>query len=149
MAKKKIVHEMGIVEAIQENNIFTITDVFAFYGHIKKSRFYQLNLDKSDAIQKALEQNKIRTKQTLKRKWLNSDNPTLQIAVFKLICTDEERKLLQTNYHEVDQKTEIHQTVDVNIKQTLQLESLSEEERKLVENIAIKQISSMSGVSTN
>lgn len=147
MAKTKTHHENEIVKVIEENNIFAMGDIFAYYAGIKKSRFYQLNLEKSERIVKAIENNKTRTKQTLKRKWFASDNPTLQIALYKILGSDEERKKLLTSYHEVEQN--ISTKIDIKLTETLKLESLSEEEKKLVEQIAIKQISSMSGVSEN
>jgi phage terminase small subunit len=47
----------------------------------------------------------------------------------------------------IDQRTEI--TIDMSVEQTLKLESLSEHERELVRQVALKQIASMSGVSNN
>lgn len=46
-------------------------------------------------------------------------------------------------------KAEISNTVDVNVNNTLQLERLSPEERKLVRGMAIKQIEGMNGLSGN
>ena len=43
----------------------------------------------------------LKTKQSLKLAWLKSNTATLQLALFKLICTDEERKALSMNYNDV------------------------------------------------
>ena len=47
----------------------------------------------------------------MRRKWVNSDNPALQIAEFKLIASDDEfdrlntSKVKQDNTHKVDEET--------------------------------------------
>lgn len=93
-------YESEILKVIKENNIFVVTDIFSFYSRCSRATFYNNNLDKLDTIIKAIDDNKVKTKQSLKLKWLNSDNPTLQIALFKLICNDDERKSLSTNWNE-------------------------------------------------
>ena len=40
-------------------------------------------------------------------KWEESDNPTLQIAAFKLIANDDEQKALSTNYQHTEHSGEI------------------------------------------
>lgn len=100
MGKQKDVYEKEIVKVIRDNKLFTIKDIFAFYSGIKSSQFYNLGLEKSELILKAIDDNKTKSCQSLKKKWLDSDNPTLQIAVFKTICTDEDRKALSQTYHD-------------------------------------------------
>lgn len=87
-------YENEIIEVIKENKIYSILDIFAFYKGCSRPTFYNNGLDKLDSIKNAIDDNKVITKQTLKSKWAESDNPTLQIALFKVICTDEERKSL-------------------------------------------------------
>ena len=60
-------------------------------------------LDKLDSIKDAIDKNKVLTKQTLKQKWSESENATLQIALYKSICTDDERQNLNQSY--VDHST--------------------------------------------
>ena len=93
-------YEKEILKVIKENNLYDVIDIFAFYSGCCRATFYNNNLNNLDSIKKALDDNKIKTKQTLKGKWFKSDNPTLQIALFKLIATDEERKALSTNWNE-------------------------------------------------
>ena len=87
---KKQIYESEILKVIKANNLFVISDIFAFYTGIKSSQFYNLELEKSENIKEALDNNKVKTKQSLKNKWYKSKNPTLQIALFKTICSDEE-----------------------------------------------------------
>jgi len=96
--KPKATYEAEILETIKKYNIFSISDIFAFYSGCTRANFYLIGLDKIDTIKEAIDNNKVKTKQTLKSKWAKSENPTLQIALFKTICSEEERKALSQNY---------------------------------------------------
>ena len=98
MGKPKATYEKEIVAAIKEHNIFQICDIFAFYPSLKHSQFYNLKLDKSDDIKKALDDNKVLVKSSLKHKWFKSDNATLQLALFKLLSTDDELQKLSMQH---------------------------------------------------
>jgi hypothetical protein len=37
-------------------------------------------------------------------KWIASDNPTLQVCAYKILCSDDERKRLSKDYVEVTGK---------------------------------------------
>jgi hypothetical protein len=90
MARDKAQYESEIIQCIKDNNIFTIEMIFTFYNGISRSQFYELELNKSDTLKQGLDDNKNRTKHSMVAKWLDSDAPALQIALMKLICTDEE-----------------------------------------------------------
>jgi len=64
------------------------------YLPISKQTFYNLGLDEVDSVKSAIEDEKIKIKSKLRRNWRNSDNPTLQIAEFKLASTDAELERL-------------------------------------------------------
>ncbi|MDD2284710.1 MAG: hypothetical protein PHU98_06420 [Mariniphaga sp.] len=98
---KKTIYESEIVEIIKKYNLYCIKDIFAFYTGIKSSQFYNLELEKSERIKKAIDDNKRKTCQSLKNKWYKSDNPTLQIALFKCICSEEEKRSLAQNYTDI------------------------------------------------
>ena len=51
-------------------------------------------------------ENKIAIKVNLRRKWSESNNPTLEIALYKLCATNDEHKLLQKNYLDLTSKDE-------------------------------------------
>lgn len=110
-------YEKDILKVIRDNSLYVITDIFAFYSGCSRKTFYSHELHKSDNIKKAIDENKVKTCQSLKEKWFKSDNPTLQIALFKTICgNDDLRKLAQT-----------YQTIDGDFKiNTLKLVKASE-----------------------
>jgi len=103
---KPEIYEKEIVEVIKRNNLFIIQDIFAFYTGIKSSQFYNLGLEKSEEIKKAIDDNKIKTKQSMKKKWFKSDNPTLQIGLMKLIGTEEEAHRLNGSKTQMDVTTQ-------------------------------------------
>lgn len=104
MAKTKEAYEREILDVIKEDKLFTIEMIFSFYNGISRSQFYEINLNKSDTLLKGLNDNKNLTKHSLLKKWLYSDNPTLQIALYKSICTDEERQHLNQSHVDLTSK---------------------------------------------
>lgn len=71
-----------------------------------RSTAYVHNLDKSDTIKGAFEQNRSKATNYLLQKWIQSDNATLQIAAFKIVAEGDDHKRLNQTY--VEQKnTEI------------------------------------------
>lgn len=100
-------YEAEILKVIKEENIFFISDIFAFYKGCSRSTFYTHELDKLDTIKNAIDDNKVLTKYQIKSNWLKSNNPTLQLALFKIICSDDERMKLSMNYLNIEKPKEI------------------------------------------
>src|SRR5574344_1780770 len=91
-------HEKGILEAIQKYPIFCFNDIFVYYEGCCRATAYNHNLDKLDSIKEAIYTNRRKAVTSLKAKWLNSDNATLQLAVMRLICDPDEHRALNQNY---------------------------------------------------
>jgi hypothetical protein len=81
------------LKAIEQYGIHFLEDVIV---HLPCSRatFYNHGLDKLDLIKDAIEVNKIKLKTNLRKKWYESDNPTTQIALYKLIANQGELRAL-------------------------------------------------------
>jgi hypothetical protein len=97
------------IKAIEENNLFFIEDVIALLP-CSKATFYDhfpSNSDELNTLKEMIEENKVSVKLKMRKKWLDSDNATLQMGLMKLITTDEERKRLATSYMETKQKHEV------------------------------------------
>ena len=94
-------HEKGILEAIQKHPIFYFNDIFVYYKGCCRATAYNHNLDKLDSIKEAIYMNRRKGVTSLKAKWLNSDNATLQLAVMRMICDPEEHKTLNQNYTDI------------------------------------------------
>ena len=77
------------LKAIDKNKLFFVTDVAPMIG-ISVSRFYQLELEKVELIKDALVENRVKIKSSMRKKWYDSDQPSLQIGLYKLIGDEEE-----------------------------------------------------------
>lgn len=90
------------LNAIKEFNLFFIEDACAYLG-VSKDTFYRhfpLESDESNAIKEELDKNKARTKISIRSKLHKSTSPTGLLALYKLICTPEERKALSMQHHD-------------------------------------------------
>jgi hypothetical protein len=88
---KQKIYEQCLI-AIEDNKLFFVEDVIA-YVPCGKTTFYSFFPDKSDelnAIKDKCEQNKVTVKVSMRSKWYKSDNPTLQVALMKMIATEDE-----------------------------------------------------------
>lgn len=96
---KKELFEKAI-EVIREKKLYFIEDVISnlpcakptFYDHFK------IDSNEMNTIKEELELNKVALKSSMRKKWYDSDNATLQIALMKLISTDDERKKISNTY---------------------------------------------------
>ena len=91
-------HEQGILEAISKYPIFSFKDIFIYYKACTRATAYNHNLNKLDSIKEAIYTNRRKAVTSLKAKWLNSDNATLQLAAMRLICDADEHRALNQNY---------------------------------------------------
>lgn len=89
MAYKKNEIETLAIKAIQKHNLITIEQIVSFIP-CSKATFYNLKLYELDTIKDALNKSKTENKNKLFNKWITSDNPTLQIAAYKLMAEDKE-----------------------------------------------------------
>jgi len=108
MGKSKEYHEENIVQIIKDNRIMKIQHIFTHYTELQSSQFYNLELEKSETIKDQIALNKTKAVGYMLDKWIKSDNPTLQISAFKVLCDDEERKKLSMQFMETDNKHELN-----------------------------------------
>ena len=92
--------------AITENNLFFIEDVVAFIPCSKPTFYEYFPIDSNELndLKGLLEQNKIRTKSAIRAKLYKSPKASELLALYRLICTPEERKMLNQNYIELTGK---------------------------------------------
>lgn len=72
-----------------------------------RATYYNHGLDKLDTIKEALDRNKSAIKQSLRKKWYDSDNATVQIALYKLIGSDEETEKLNGSKQKIEHSGEL------------------------------------------
>jgi len=109
MAYKTADLEKKALAAIEKHKLFFIEDLCA-YLPCSRATFYNLGLDKLDTLKEALEKNKIEVKAAMRSKWFKSDAPALQIALYKIIGTDEESDRINSQRIKADIKAEITET---------------------------------------
>ena len=91
---KKIEKEcLGIV--IEKSMVFM--DEIFIYSEITPSEFYEAKLHESVLLKDALAINCAKLKRDLRIKWFDSTNATLNAALYKLVCTEEERRALSSS----------------------------------------------------
>ena len=92
-AKKKIV----------EHKLFFVEDIVAFLPISKKTfyEYFPVESDECNELKELLNQNKTELKVSMRSKWYKSNAPALQMALMKLICSDEERKMLSMNHTDI------------------------------------------------
>jgi hypothetical protein len=110
MAYDRIKIYQQALDLIEKKKLFFIEDVVTLLP-CSRSTFWDMFPDKSDEldnIKDLLDKNKIEVKNGLRNKWYNGNNPLTQMALYKLIGTEEE-------YHRIaSTKTQSEQTISVN-----------------------------------
>ena len=98
--RKKIFEQAK--EMIVKHKLFFIEDIVAFLPCDKTTfyRFFEVESNEYNELKALLETNRIEIKVSMRSKWYKSDAPVLQMALMKLISTEEERKKLSMNYTE-------------------------------------------------
>ncbi len=92
---KKIEHKaLEILE--EKTDIYFFQDLADELGY-SRQWLYELGVDKIDTIRNALLKNKQTWKRNLRNKWYLSENPTVQVVLYKLLAEEEELKKLNNS----------------------------------------------------
>lgn len=96
--KKKIYKQAE--EAIKKNNLFFIEDIVAFLPCSKQTfyDYFPVNSDEMDTLKGLLEENKIRTKSSIRAKLYKSNKASELLALYRLIATPDEHQKLNQSY---------------------------------------------------
>lgn len=105
--RKKIFEQAK--EVIEKHKLFFIEDIVSFLP-ISKPTFYDFfkpDSNEFNDIKDLLEKNRVEVKSAMRSKWFKSENPTLQVSLMKLICTDDERKKLSMTHSVIEDVTPV------------------------------------------
>ena len=93
-------------EAIKKNNLFFIEDIVAFIPCNKDTfyRFFPTESDEYDNLKGLLDENKVKTKSAIRAKLFKGEKAAELLALYRLICTNEERQMLNQNYIDITSK---------------------------------------------
>jgi hypothetical protein len=109
-------------ELIKTKKLFFIEDVVTLLP-CSRSTFWEMFPDKSDEldnIKELLDKNKIEIKNGLRNKWFNGNNPLTQMALYKLIGTEEEYHRIastKTENKNINIEKPIFNGLDINVKE--------------------------------
>jgi len=107
-------------EIIPEHNLIFVEDVIAMLG-VSVSTFYDKipgSSEEMEILRALLDKNKIDLKVSMRKKWSESDHPTLQIALYRLASNTKEHRLLNPTYTG-DEQTEKEKEINVNLTLTM------------------------------
>lgn len=95
-------------EAVLKNNLIFIEEIVSFLPCSKQTfyDYFPLGSDELDELKAIIEDNTINIKSGLRNKWYESDNPTLQIALYRLTSRDDEHRKLNQTYTDITSKNE-------------------------------------------
>lgn len=91
-------------EMIVKHKLFFVEDIVAFLP-ISKPTFYDYfkpDSNEFNELRELLEVNRTTVKVSLRKKWYDSDNATLQMGLMKLVATPEEHKRLSQTFVDND-----------------------------------------------
>lgn len=96
--RKKIYQQA--VTAVTEHNLFFIEDIIAFVPIAKPTfyDFFPIGSNELNTLKELLEINKTTTKSAIRKKLFKSDKAGELLALYRLVCTPEERQLLNQQY---------------------------------------------------
>lgn len=121
------------MQVLEERNLFFVEDLVAFLP-CDRATFYRKfpqGCDECDTIKRALETNKVRTKSAIRHRLFNMDNPTAQLALYRMIATPEERDAISTTKTDItsggEKITKEPLTIEI-IDNRNQIEQMQEDE---------------------
>ena len=108
------------IKLAKEKKCFSVTDVYTLLP-CSKSTFYDffpVLSDELNNIKDIINKNRVEIKTAMRSKWFKSDNATLQVALMKLICTDEEAHRLNGSKQEIKttEMKPIFNGIDLSVK---------------------------------
>jgi hypothetical protein len=109
MAYNRVKIYQQAIDAIKKNNLFSIEDIVAFLPCDKTTfyRFFPIDCNENNNLKALLEENKIKTKSAIRAKLFQGKGSEL-IALYKLIATVEERKILADKFDDIDSNKDFH-----------------------------------------
>jgi hypothetical protein len=105
------------LKVVEKHNLFFIEEIVAYLPCSKPTfyDFFPVDSNEFNDIKSIMEQNVIKTKQSMRSKWYRSDNATLQVGLMKLLGSDEERqKLSQSHIDHTSKGNEINKMPDLS-----------------------------------
>jgi len=109
-------------QVIVSKKLFFIEDIVALLPCDKTTfyRFFEPESNEYNDIKDLLEVNRVEIKSALRSKWFNGNNPLTQMALYKLIGTEEEYHRIastKTENKNINIERPIFNGLDINVKE--------------------------------
>lgn len=115
MAKDKAKqYEDELLQAIKKHKIAFFSHCFGFVSFSEKTA-YNYSLQELQTIKDAISNNRVKAKNYLLNKWLDSDNATLNISAYRLLSDSEEHQKLNQSYVDHTTKGKEITSIELNI----------------------------------
>lgn len=88
------------IEAIDTNKLYRYADI-TLHIPLTVAQLKASGILKRNGVIKSIETNKLRYKSFLRNKWKNSDNPTLNAMLYRMVADSEEFSRIATSKTEV------------------------------------------------
>lgn len=84
----------------ESKKLIFVEEVVSFLPCTKTTfyEYFPASSDEMNELKTIINNNKVAIKSTMRKKWYDSENPTLQLALYRLTSTKEEHKLLNQSY---------------------------------------------------
>lgn len=102
--KKKIL--IDAKELIEKHHLIFMSDVIGLLPVVEQTfyTYFPKHSEELESLKNILDKNRISMKANMRKKWYQSDNATLQVALMKLIANDDEAARLSGNPREQKQE---------------------------------------------
>lgn len=107
-------YEAELLKVIKEKKIAFLDHCFAYTTFSRKTA-YNHKLHEIHTIREAIENNRVSAKNYMLNKWIGSDNPTLQVAAFRLLSNSEEHQKLNQQYIDHSNKDGTLRNIELTI----------------------------------
>mgnify|MGYP003649399024 CR=1 FL=1 len=94
-------YKAQIINIVNKQRLFFFSDIFA-YTTFTRITAYNHKLNEDEEILQLLDKHKIETKHSMRNKWYNSQNPLLQLALYKIIGDEEEYYRIANAKQQID-----------------------------------------------
>jgi len=102
--------KLQALKVIAEKECIYLSEIFAYTDYSQKT-FYNNELHRDEEILLALSKNKIDAKADLRKQWRTTTNATAQIALYKLLGTEEELERLNSQQSRNDNSQDIQELI--------------------------------------
>jgi len=114
--------EQQLLDVIESDNHITTFEDAASHVEPSRQTLYNWDFDKLDSLKSAIAENKTTVKRNLRKQWATENaSATLQLALYKLLSTENELKALSMEYR--------HHSGAIDTDPPSNLQELYDEER--------------------